>query len=195
MMTKPTVVILAAGKASRFGSCKTLAVANGEPLVVRAIKAAKAISDDIYLVTGCWHNDISKAAKQHAWPVQLLYAKEWESGIGSVIASVTEQLEQACSEMMILLADQPDVSGADTNALLAAFYAEDVDIACSQYADTLGVPAVFNQTTFDRLKSLEGDKGAKVLFYEDGYTITAVSLIHASVDIDTPQALTAWETN
>ncbi|MGF1704745.1 nucleotidyltransferase family protein [Enterovibrio baiacu] len=192
-MTPPAVIILAAGKASRFGSCKTLAVASGEPLVARAINAAKSISDDIYLVTGCWHDDISKAAKQHAWPVQLLYAKEWEAGIGSVIAYATKQLEQTHTELMILLADQPDVSGADTNALLAAFQVEGVDIACSQYADTLGVPAVFKQTTFERLKSLEGDKGAKALLYEDTFMIARVSLTHASEDIDTPQALAAWE--
>ncbi|WP_194956688.1 nucleotidyltransferase family protein [Enterovibrio baiacu] len=192
-MTPPAVIILAAGKASRFGSCKTLAVASGEPLVARAINAAKSISDDIYLVTGCWHDDISKAAKQHAWPVHLLYAKEWEAGIGSVIAYATKQLEQTYSELMILLADQPDVSGADTNALLAAFHAKGADIACGQYADTLGVPAVFKQTTFDRLKALEGDKGAKALLYEDTFMIARVSLTHASEDIDTPQALTAWE--
>ena len=86
------------------------------------------------------------------------------------------------------------MSTDDTNALIEAFQAEDVDIACSQYANTLGVPAVFKQTTFDRLKSLEGDKGAKAMLYEEAFAITRVSLIHASVDIDTPQALATWET-
>ncbi len=58
------------------------------------------------------------------------------AGIGSVITYANKQLEQTYSELMILLADHPDVSGPDTNALLATFQVEGVDIACRKYADT-----------------------------------------------------------
>lgn len=193
-MIKIAAVVLAAGPATRFKSCKMLAALNNTPLIDFPIRAAMAVTQDIFVITGCWHDEIAAAVNLHQWPVTLLHDPDWEKGISSVIAHTTLQLESQYDALLFMLADQPAVS-ADTVALLWKVFSEhdSLDAVCCQYTDSVGVPAIASSSLFGRLKKLTGDAGAKHLLTEPGLIINTVAVDQCNIDIDTPEDLRGYE--
>ncbi|WP_407333734.1 NTP transferase domain-containing protein [Enterovibrio sp. 27052020O] len=188
-MKKIAAVILAAGSASRFGSCKALALINERPLIESAIKAANAATTDVYVATGYWHNEIAQAAEHNNWNAQLLYIKQWKNGIGDVIASVTNTLGEDYEALLFLLADQPAITGDNLALLCQVYERHSSDAACCQYPDTIGVPAIISATVFSELKALKGDLGAKALLMDKAHLIDKLVLDQCNIDIDTQEDL------
>lgn len=188
-MIKLAAVILAAGRASRFKQCKALAEINGAPLISFPINAATAITKDIFITTGFWHQELESACQKHNWPAKILYIDTWKEGMGSVISSVTGKLEKEYDAILFMLADQPAVS-SDNVALLWKVFIEHInDAVCCQYHDTIGVPAIASNTLFEELKMLEGESGAKHLLNNGKHVVNVVAIDQCHIDIDTQEDL------
>ncbi|MDD1792143.1 nucleotidyltransferase family protein [Enterovibrio sp. ZSDZ42] len=188
-MKKIAAVILAAGKASRFGSCKALALINDRPLIESSITAANAVTPDVYIATGYWHKALSQAAADNQWNAKLLYIDNWQQGIGDVISHVTHTLCDDYDGLLFLLADQPAITGDNVALLCQVYERHQSDAACCQYPDTIGVPAIINARVFDELKALKGDEGAKKLLMDRAHLIDKLALDQCNIDIDTPEDL------
>ncbi|MDH4126685.1 MAG: NTP transferase domain-containing protein, partial [Gammaproteobacteria bacterium] len=91
--------------------------------------------------------------------------------------------------------DQPLISAAHVNKLIAAWSGDEHEIIASAYAGTRGAPALFARGCFPRLESLCADQGARSLFDEPGFKLRAVECEAAAVDIDTIADLTRLERN
>lgn len=192
-------LILAGGNSSRFGGCKLLARYRGKALISYSLEAAKAISPgSAYLLTGAWHSALLEADEISGLlaGVSVLQHSNWQDGMGSSIAKGMQSIAGNYDAVLIMLADQPLVTLADYQALLAALEKVDVaqgqkaaDICCAFYADKYGVPAVFKRTCFEALLKLSGDRGAQRLLYNDRYRKIALNLNSAKVDVDDPQTL------
>lgn len=184
------VLILAAGNSSRFGSCKLLAEYRGQTLISYSLSAAKRIApQSTYLLTGAWHQALVVADKNSDLlaGVSVLHHPDWQQGMGSSIATGMQSIAAKYDAVLIMLADQPLLTQADYQQLIAGL--NNADIGCAVYADRRGAPAVFNSRCFDALLNLSGDRGAQALLYNDSYQRFELALPNAAIDIDYPQAL------
>ncbi|RYD41191.1 MAG: nucleotidyltransferase family protein, partial [Verrucomicrobiaceae bacterium] len=181
-------MILAAGKASRFGSPKQLLVLDGETLVDRACRIAlEAACTPVLRVLGAHAETILGHPCPHG--VHTLVHPGWEQGMGSSLAAgVTNllRMEPDLDALFVLLADQP----VTTPSLLENMTDQlaSASIVWCGHDDAKGPPALFSRIHFHELMSLQGDRGAKAVIARHQATLMAFP--DAAWDIDSPEA---WE--
>ncbi len=187
-------VILAAGAATRFGSCKQLADFSGEPLVRRATRtAAEICGNRSVLVTGHRWRDVQVASRPS--PGCFVINDAYECGLGSSLALGVTAVRHTAEAVLVLLADQPLVTVGHLRMLLAGWRGDPGVIVASEYAGAAGVPALFPATCFDRLCALRGDSGAQSLLRDPGYQVRTIRFADAAMDVDTPADLVSAERN
>lgn len=173
-------VILAAGKASRFGSPKQLLKIHGETLIDRACRTAlEAGCDPVLRLLGAHADEILERPCPDG--VETFVHVGWEEGMGSSLAAGVARLVELRPEVdaaFVLLADQPMV-GACLLASMVAGLRESSVVWCN------GPPALFSRKHFDELLALQGDRGAKVVAAKHHAAIVPFpGLVR---DIDTPE--------
>lgn len=183
------IVILAAGESSRLGSPKQLLPYHDKSLLANIVDASLQVpSAQTVVVTGASADQIKKeiAAKE----VLTGYNENWKSGISSSIKkgleTVTEKFPsiEAC---IVAVCDQPYVTAALLNGLIARYRTSGKGIVASAYADTAGTPALFSNKYFDELMRLEGGDGAKKLLKKYSGDLALLPFEKGDIDIDTPQ--------
>lgn len=183
------VVLLAAGRSSRFGENKLLASFGGRSMVCRAMDAAKAVhACRTAVVTG--NCDIARLAQDYGYGV--IENHEPELGQSHSICLGVNAM-QDMDALLLMVCDQPLLSGASLAHLLEAFARSDKGIACLCDQSHMGNPAVFAQTYYPALLSLCGDRGAKGILraYEDDLLVVPALDENELGDADTPEALEA----
>jgi CTP:molybdopterin cytidylyltransferase MocA len=90
----------------------------------------------------------------------------WQGGIASSLhAAVAWARDERADGLVVVLADQPLLSRAHVDALVAAVRAG-APAAASVYGDIVGVPAAFAASQWGALAALRGDAGAAKLLGE-----------------------------
>lgn len=166
------LVLLAAGRGTRFGGGKLHAPLAGKPL-------ARHVADRL----GCLPFSRLIAVCADATPdlpgferVMLNPADEPLSrSIAAGIAALRDE-----TSVLIALADMPLVPSAHFQALLAAF---DGDVVASGVGALTMVPAVFGARHFAALQNLTGDRGAGALLRAAPRIALDPAL---ALDVDTP---------
>lgn len=183
-------VILAAGAATRFGSCKLLADYLGQPLLAHALDAVQAVTPEkIVLVTGASHELLNEyCAELNMSRLEVAYCAEWQLGMGHSLAHGVSQLQND-KPVLVLLGDQPQVSAADLLRLYRFWKTSPTQISCASFANTLGVPAIFPAEFKAQLRNCIGDRGAKQLLFQHAQQVLAVPMLSAEFDVDTPADL------
>lgn len=180
-------VLLAAGGSARFGRPKQLAIFQGEPLVRRIVSAAKdAGCAPVVVVVGASAAQITPVLA--GLPVSIMDHPNWSNGLGSSVAvgvmhaaTIIPDLDAA----ILLACDQPFVNAAMLRQLIQMHRENKKPIVASAYAETLGVPALFDRSCFGDLLQLTGDGGAKGIILARRHDVTPVDFPAAAVDIDT----------
>lgn len=182
-------VILAAGGSSRFGQPKQLANFRGETLVSRAVRiTAEAHCSPVVVVVGAACALVRNELRETA--AVIVENPEWERGIGSSIRRGLAYLigaNSATDGVLLLACDQPFV---ETNTIVTLIAEQEVTqkpIVASGYADTLGVPALFDRSCFDALLALPDKSGAKSLIAARPDDVAKILFEEGAVDIDTPE--------
>ncbi|RYU92511.1 nucleotidyltransferase family protein [Mucilaginibacter terrigena] len=186
-----SIVILAAGSSSRFGSPKQNLVFDGQTLLQRAIKNALAVTEIVIVVLGANREDIEYTIKDH--PVNILYNPNWPEGMATSISLAIETIQRdylGVTSAIFMLCDQPFADGVLLNELVKAAGSSDKGIIASEYNNTLGVPALFKQGYFPYLMALKGKEGAKKLLGLHADDVQSVPFALGGVDIDTMED---WE--
>ena len=188
-------IVLAAGISQRMGLPKQLLDFRGEPLVRRATAAAlDAGCSPVVVVTGA----NAKATRQllRGLKVREVENEQWQSGLSSSIragvAAVIETNSQT-DAIVVLLCDQPFVTGEVTAKLIAAYREKRGSIVASSYGDTFGVPALFGKAHYTELMALEGMAGAKQLIQKHFAEVHLVNFPEGAIDIDTPEDLARFD--
>lgn len=185
-------LILAAGAASRFGSCKLLANWQGQPMLSASIRAARAVSpSNIVVVGGASYSQLRHAQADwcgDASDVELLYCRDWQLGMGHSLAFGVSRLAEN-NAVMVLLADQPLISAADLQHLHTAWRQGQTRITCASFSGALGVPAIFPPAYKRYLLASSGDAGARKFLQQNANDICAVAIAAAEFDVDTKQDL------
>ena len=198
-------IILAAGGSFRLGQPKQLLTFRGETLVQRAVRAAtEGGCQPVIVVAGQLAETIRIAldnpesfrprssnlpAEPGAARATIVENAQWQSGIGTSIRRGLEQLPKSVQGVVLLTCDQPFVDAQIVARLIAEREKTGKPIVASHYANTHGVPVLFDRSFFDALLRLPDNSGAKSLIEAHPGEIASIEFEAGTVDIDTPNDL------
>jgi CTP:molybdopterin cytidylyltransferase MocA len=186
------VLVLAAGEARRFGSPKQLARIGDRPLLPLAVSRAVQIAGHaVTVVLGAYAAELTQALR-HA-NVSLVINRQWREGMASSIRAGMAQVPGSADGVLLMLADQPDVTHDDLARLVAAWRRQTESLAAASYGGVIGAPAIFPRACFAELLQLHGDRGARSVLQRHLDRLVRVTMPSAAIDIDTPEDLLARE--
>ena len=209
-------VILAAGGSSRFERPKQLVRFRGKTLVRGVVDAAsEAGCSPVVVVVGSDSERIRGSLKSAR--IVVAENESWRRGIGTSIRTGVDALikeartpnrprakttkansvsrqrlesRPSLEAIVILTCDQPFVNADTIRNLIALRQATKKSIIASSYADTLGVPALFDRSLFPELLSLGDKGGAKSIISRNRNRVERCPLPQGEIDIDTRED---WE--
>lgn len=183
--------ILAAGKSSRFGSTKQLAVLDSESLIQRAAAVAtKVCRERTIVIAGASWKEVTRSAASRC-PFFAIN-ENYDDGIGSSIAFVTRRIASKADAILILLADQILITDTHLRCLVDTWSGDENEIVASAFANKAGPPILFPRGAFTKLMRLTGDSGARPLLRDDQFNVVTVPCDEAAVDIDTRDDLVPY---
>lgn len=179
-------VILAAGKASRFGSPKQLLEFKGETLIDRACRTSLEVDcHPVLRVLGA-HADGIQSLPCPAG-ISTLVHHDWEQGMGSSLAAGVRrllELHPGLDAIFVLLTDQPLATAGLLEEMRTTL--GPASIVWCDHGETMGPPALFAREHFEELKSLHGDRGAKAVIAR--HKAAVIPFPDGAWDIDSPEA-------
>lgn len=187
-------IILAAGKAERFGAPKQLLQYKEHSLIENAIGAADAVNcDPLLVVTGAYHYELlehiaSLKNQNQLSRLEIKQNAQWQKGIGGSISLGVKLLKDRVDAILLIACDQPFVNALLFSEMVNALNSDSKNqIVASKYADTFGIPALFSAKLFGELQSLPSNKGAKIIIQKNLERTLLVDFPQGAVDIDTAQ--------
>jgi molybdenum cofactor cytidylyltransferase len=189
------LLLLAAGASTRMGRPKQLLPYHDRTLLRHAAETAVASGcAPIVLVTGALHEGlISEIA---GLPIQAVRNENWASGMASSIQAGLAAVASAQPRaVLIMLTDQPLVTPALLQQLVAQQQHTQAPIVAAAYGDTLGVPAIFARALLPELLQLQGQQGAVRLIARLGAAVGQVDFPAGLLDVDTPEQYAALVAN
>jgi molybdenum cofactor cytidylyltransferase len=183
------IVILAAGASTRMGTPKQLLPYRGRSLIRQIAETAIAsVCQPVAIVLGA--NAVQIYPHLDRLPVQIIENPHWTEGMGTSIRSGIQWLQTQCDRLeavVLAVCDQPFVSPPIVDRLVETYYATGQPIIASEYASTLGVPALFHHSLFPELIQLQPTQGAKQIVKKYSHLVVPVPFPEGAIDLDTPR--------
>jgi len=179
------LVLLAAGASRRLGQPKQLLPFRGRPLLRHLCEAVAATTlfDPFVVVLGASAARVRREAGP--LPAKIVVNKNWRQGMGSSIHCGVRPC-RSCEALVIMLCDQPFVTGPLLRRLVAVYLRNPAAIVCCRYDKTTGPPVLFPSIYFPALRALAPDAGAKSVIVKNIDAVRFVSFRKGAADIDTP---------
>lgn len=189
-------VLLAAGRSRRFGGSvpKQLALFHGEPLVRRAARTALAAGlAEVLAVTG-WAGD-EVAAALAGLPVRRVSNPAWAEGQSTSVRAGLAEVAPDTGAALFLPCDQPLLTAAVIDALIAAWRAGGGRIIVPVFRGRRGTPTLFDRALFAELAAVTGDEGGRQVIARRRGDLVEVELEEEAplLDVDTAEALARLE--
>lgn len=185
-------VLLAAGLSSRMGQPKQLLFWRGRPLVRHVAEVALASRlAGLVVVLGAEAVAARAALVGLNGAVQTVQCDAFAEGQAASLRCGLAALPAAATAAVVLLVDQPLVSPALIDRLIAAFQADPGALAVvPRHGGRRGNPALVAASIFAELRALEGDRGARELLERRAAAVRWLDLDDPAVvlDADTPEA-------
>ena len=180
-----TGLVLGAGGSTRLGRPKQLLPYGDATLLDHTVATARRCGfDQIVVPLGGAHEDVQSTVDLSGVDVVVNYA--FGSGCSSSIAAALGTVDPRCDVLVLMLGDQPGVTPATVDALLAG--RGDAPLAVCRYDDGRGHPLAFTPSVFSELGHLHGDKGVWRLLDERADEVVDVRLPGpVPLDVDTPE--------
>ncbi len=189
-MSEVVAIVLAAGRASRFGGTftKVLAPFAGEVMVRRVALAALGAGLKTLIVCGYQAKDVHAAvADLH---VTLIDNPDFQAGMSTSLRAGLGAAGDA-GAALVLLADMPRIDSALIVRLCAAFRAHpEADAVVPVYRGERGNPVLLSRRLFGEVSQLSGDSGARKLLAGKSNVVELTVPDEAILfDVDTPAKL------
>lgn len=181
------ILVLAAGASSRMGQSKQLLLIDGEPLLLRTIRASLQ-SKGAHTVVVLGAHAVKHEGVIGKNQVTVIVNEEWEKGMGSSLKTGLNHLIDTYADLravLVLVCDQPLLRAIHLDGIIDAYHRTQAPVVASYYAGSLGVPALFDCTVFPDLLRLEDSHGAKRVI--EGYKtqVHVVDFPEGATDLDT----------
>ncbi|MFL6521139.1 MAG: NTP transferase domain-containing protein [Chthoniobacterales bacterium] len=185
-MRNVAAVILAAGGSSRLGRPKQLLIFHGETLIRRSVRAAAGAGcDPVIVVVGNLGDTIQRELRSTSTIV--VENPEWQRGLGTSVRRGLQEVGDSIDAVVLLTCDQPLVDKTLVAELITVHEKIRKPMVAASYANTLGVPALFDRSCFADLLALPNDSGAKKLITSRPNDVATVPFEQGAIDIDTPE--------
>ncbi|WP_414562218.1 MULTISPECIES: nucleotidyltransferase family protein [unclassified Anabaena] len=183
------LIILAAGASTRMGTPKQLLKYGQQTLIYHVVEVAIAsVCYPVIVVIGA----DAERIKQEIEPLQVHTVENplWGEGMSTSIRVGMETLNAINPEaeaVVLMLCDQPFVFPQLINQLVEIHQTTLKLIVASEYADIIGVPALFNRVLFSELITLSGITGARQIIKKYTQEVISIPFSQGLIDLDTPK--------
>ncbi|NEU13056.1 nucleotidyltransferase family protein [Methylobacterium sp. BTF04] len=188
------IVILAAGRGTRFGAePKLLSLLGGKPLVRHAAAAAVASRLGLVIVVLGAHGEAMRAALD-GLDLTLVDNPHFADGLSTSLRAGLAAMPDTVTGVLVLLADMPRITADHLTALADAYSGADPAPAAvvPVNAGRRGNPVLLDRRRLaDDLASLTGDQGAGRILARRSDVLEVAMDAAVAADIDTPAALAA----
>lgn len=186
---KAGLIILAAGESARMGKPKQLLQFKGKTLLRHAAKTA--IESQVYSIVAVLGANAEILQNElDNLDLEIVFNEDWKKGMSSSIRAGLKRLLEKTEDLqavVITVCDQPFVSAEIIDNLLEKYMETRGLIVASRYAETLGVPALFDKRLFTELLNLTERGGAKTLIGRFQDKAVSIDFPAGNCDIDTPE--------
>lgn len=186
-------LLLAAGRSSRSGtSHKLLATFDGVPLIRRSVQTALASrGSGVSVVVG--HRAAELRAALVGLPVEFVDNPQFAAGISTSLIAGFSSAPAAADGVLVMLADQPMLTAAALDRLIATFSPEGRgSIVVATDEGRRFNPVVISRRHAAAVRETTGDMGAKHLILRNPELVVEVEIGRAaSCDVDTVDAIVA----
>jgi molybdenum cofactor cytidylyltransferase len=187
-MSDVGLIILAAGASTRMGTPKQLLRYGEQSLIGHIVQVAIAsVCQPIIIVLGAYAERIKLEINSEQ--VHIIENSLFSQGMSTSIRVGIEALNVINKEakaVVLMVCDQPFISPQLINQLVEVHETTLKPIVASQYANTLGVPALFNRALFAKLTTLSGTEGARHIIKKYLQEVLAIPFPEGVFDLDTP---------
>lgn len=185
-------LVLAAGRAERFGAAKVLAMLHGRPLVRHVVDRLLAAGIHDITVTAGVHVGAIRDALEGTL-ARVVHVAGAESGMSASLRGGVEALPEACAAFVVALGDQPFIDPALVRQLEDAWRSSAPLAVVPVYrGGERGNPVLFDAALRPMLCALSGDVGARDLLRSLGDRVRWLAVdADAPRDVDTPADLDA----
>jgi molybdenum cofactor cytidylyltransferase len=186
-VTRVAAILLAAGRAERFGSAKLLVPLEGVPLGVVAYRNLRDAVEDVVVVVR--PGDTVLAQRYVEEGARVVVAERADEGMGASLAAGVAAVEPDAS-VIVALADMPWIAPATIRRIAEAI-ASGASITAPRYRGGRGHPVGFASAHRPALLALRGDEGARAILtaHRDALMLLDVEDPGVLRDVDSPADL------
>lgn len=187
------LLILAAGSSSRMqGRDKLLEPIDGRPLLMRVIDTAQATGNSVYVTLPEGKNARRSLIADR--DIQIIDVTDADSGMSASLRAWAASKPAQDTNVMIILADMPDLTTGDLTTLLSAFAKNhgNAIIRATSADGKPGHPIIFPNRLIPQIAKLTGDQGARSLLTAEDVIQVPLPNEHATTDLDTPEQWEHW---
>jgi molybdenum cofactor cytidylyltransferase len=184
-----TGIVLAAGSSSRLeGRPKQLLELHGRPLLQHTLDTVRDSGlQDVVVVLGHLAEQV-RSALDLAPEVRVVVNPDYASGQASSLRVGLKAAGSDARAAVVLLGDQPGLKADSIRLVIEEYERSGSKVVQAHYKGRPGHPVLFDKATWEELKAIEGDKGARDVLKRHPEWIKA-----AELDRDLPPDLDTWE--
>ena len=190
-----SLIVLAAGKSSRFGSNKLLSETNGEAMIQRVVKTSLASrASEVVVVVGFEEDKVRRALQSHE--CRIVSNPEFEKGQASSVMAGVKSVNKHANAVMILPGDVAFIKAEQIDKVIDEYSLDHSSIVVASYRGRMGHPILFDHALFDEmLKITEEEAGLKEVVNRHRSEIRRVEVESREVllDVDLPNDLRSLE--
>ena len=122
-------------------------------------------------------------------PMRYVANPRYMEGMGTSLAAGVLALGPEIEAALVVLGDEPYVSGRIFERLVEAFLRERMPVTIPRYGEQLGPPTIFSRRLFPLLAKLEGDTGGRQLVkqHPEFACVVPFAAEERPADVDTPE--------